>query len=182
MSDDPPDDLAARLARGEEAAFAALYDACADRLHRYLTAWTGSHDLASDVLQSAFLRVVKSRRRFRRVENPVAYVFQIARNEALRAVASQRKRRQSSAAGGSALPPTPKASEYIVDVNDDAELVAAALGRLANGDREIVELKVFGGLTFREIADVVELPMATVATRYRRALESLRPWVAKQLK
>lgn len=182
MSDDPPDDLAARLARGEEAAFAALYDACAERLHRYLTAWTGSHDLASDVLQSAFLRAVSSRRRFRRVENPIGYVFQIARNEAVRVVASQRKRGHSSAAGDSALPPTLRSSEQIFDANDDAELVAAALERLANDDREIVELKVFGGLTFREIADVVELPAATVATRYRRALESLRPWVAKQLK
>ncbi|MFO0791351.1 MAG: RNA polymerase sigma factor [Pirellulales bacterium] len=183
MSDDPPNELAARLARGEEAAFAALYDACAERLHQYLTAWTGSRDLASDVLQSAFLRVVKNRRRFRRVENPVAYVFRVARNEAVRAVASRRRWwRRNSAAGDSALPPTLRASEHLFDGNDDAELVAAALARLANEDREIVELKVFGGLTFREVAEVVERPAATVATRYRRALESLRPWVTKQLK
>jgi RNA polymerase sigma-70 factor (ECF subfamily) len=65
---------------------------------------------------------------------------------------------------------------------EDADVVAAALQRLAFADREIVELKVFGGLTFREIADVTELPSATVATRYRRALESVRPWVEKQLR
>ena len=55
-----------------------------------------------------------------------------------------------------------------------------ALGRLEADDRELVELKVFGGLTFREIADVTGLPQGTVATRYRRALESLRAWLAKQ--
>jgi len=76
--------LAVRLARGDEAAFAELYDASADRLHHYLAARLGSRDAASDVLQTAFLRAVKSRRRFRGVENPVAYLFQIARNEAVR--------------------------------------------------------------------------------------------------
>jgi DNA-directed RNA polymerase specialized sigma24 family protein len=45
-----------------------------------------------------------------------------------------------------------------------------------------VGLKIFGQFTFGEIAEVTELPQATVATRYRRALESLRPWLAQQLK
>ena len=95
MSDSPTQDaslkeLAARLARGDEAAFAELYDACADRLHGYLAARLGSRDTASDVLQSAFLRAVKSRRRFRGVDNPVAYMFQIARNEAARAAGRRR--------------------------------------------------------------------------------------------
>ena len=64
---------------------------------------------------------------------------------------------------------------------EEAEIVTAALGRLSMEDRELVELKVFAGLTFREISAVVDLPPGTVATRYRRALESLRPWLVKQL-
>jgi RNA polymerase sigma-70 factor (ECF subfamily) len=65
---------------------------------------------------------------------------------------------------------------------DDAEVVAAALGRLTAEDRELVELKLFAGLTFREIADVTGLPQGTVATQYRRALGSLRSWLEKQLR
>ena len=65
---------------------------------------------------------------------------------------------------------------------EDAEVVAAALGRLSAEDRELIELKVFAGLTIREIAEVTGMPPGTVATRYRRALESLRPWVTKQLR
>lgn len=169
-------ELAARLARGEEAAFAELYDSTADRLHHYLTARLGSRDAASDVLQIAFLRVVKSRKRFRGVENPVAYLFQIARNEA----ATWTRRRRTTSR------PLPadeifSARGDVFCERDDAEVVAAALERLSVEDRELVELKVFAGLTFREISDVVELPQGTVATRYRRALEALRPWVVKQL-
>src|SRR5437764_13014954 len=95
MSESSMHELAARLARGEEAAFAELYDASADRLHHYLVGRLGSRDAASDVLQTAFLRAVKSRRRFRGVENPVAYLFQIARNEAMRAVCRTRGNTQS---------------------------------------------------------------------------------------
>lgn len=175
MSTDGNEQLAARLARGEEDAFAELYDACADRLHHYLTVRTGCREAASDVLQTAFLRAVKSRRRFRGVANPVAYMFQIGRNEAAR------------------LRRTRRGQQLIVDdiyevpgdaigQQDDAEAAAAALARLDVDDREVVELKIYGGLTFRDIADVTGSPQGTVATRYRRALESLRHWLTKQFR
>ena len=45
------DELAGRLARGEKAAFAELYDVCADRLYHYLAHRLGSRDAAGDVLQ-----------------------------------------------------------------------------------------------------------------------------------
>lgn len=169
--------LAGRLARGEEAAFAELYDSCADRLHHYLATRLGSRDAASDVLQTAFLRAVKSRRRFRDVENPVAYLFQIARNEAMRWA----KRRRANDSPLPLVEIFPASGDAIVQ-QDDAEVVAAALQRLTAEDRELVELKVFSGLTFREIADVTGLPQGTVATRFRRAIESLRPWLIKQLR
>lgn len=174
MSESPTHDLAARLARGDQAAFAELYDACADRLHGYLAARLGSRDAASDVLQNAFLRAVKSRRRFRGVESPVAYMFQIARNEAARATGKRRIVMQT----------LPANEPFAVrsDNADDAEAIAAAIARLDTEDRELVELRIYAGLTFREIATIVDRPPATVATRYRRALESLREWLAKQFR
>jgi RNA polymerase sigma-70 factor (ECF subfamily) len=177
MSEPSMQQLGVRLARGEEAAFAELYDASADRLHHYLAARLGSRDVASDVLQSAFLRAVKSRRRFRGVENPVAYLFQIARNEAVPWAKRRRGNDQPLAADDIFA-----ASGDAFGQQDDAEVVAAALGRLTAEDRELVELKVFAGMTFREIADVTGMPQGTVATRYRRAIESLRPWLVKQLR
>jgi RNA polymerase sigma-70 factor (ECF subfamily) len=169
-------ELAARLARGDEVAFTELYDSCADRLHHYLCLRLGSSDAAADVVQNAFLRAVRSRRRFRKVENPVAYMYQIARNEAARAA----KRNRNAARELPAQDPVVAAgSSY--ETLDDAEAAAAALARLNAGDRELVELKVFAGLTFREIAEVTRLPQGTVATRYRRALQSLRGWLTKQV-
>jgi RNA polymerase sigma-70 factor (ECF subfamily) len=178
MSETSMHDLAARLARGDESAFVELYDACADRLHHYLTGLLGSRDAASDVLQNVFLRAVKGRRRFRSVENPVAYLFQIAPNEAARASGDRRQRGERPLQRDEQF----AAVEEFHQRADDAEAVATALCRLNSEDREIVDLKIYGGLTFQEIADVIGRPPATVATRYRRALESLRSWLTRQYK
>ncbi len=175
MSANEQDTLAARLARGEEAAFAELYDACADRLHHYLAVRLGCREAASDVLQNAFLKAVKNRRQFRGVDNPIAYLFQIARNEAARAI---RKRYPSSLSVEDVFTTNGDATAE----QEDIELAAMALQKLDSDEREIVELKIYSGLTFREIADVTRLPQGTAATKYRRALESLRSWLAKQLR
>ena len=58
---------------------------------------------------------------------------------------------------------------------ETAEWVVASLARLSDDLREIVELKIYGDLTFREISEVTGLPQGTVATRYRSALEDAPP-------
>lgn len=168
--------LARRLARGEEAAFAELYDACSERLLRYLAMRLASADKAADVLQTAMLRAARSRRRFAKVDSPAAYLFQIARNEAARLAKRTARRAEQTLTAEQML-------ELIDEANDsreDVEIVVAALARLSAEDRELVQLKIYAGLTFREMAEVTGRPQATIATRYRRALDSLRSWLVKQ--
>ena len=58
-----------RLAHGDPAAFAELYDACAVRVHHYLTVRLGAQADADDVLQETFLRLVRERQSLAAVEN-----------------------------------------------------------------------------------------------------------------
>jgi RNA polymerase sigma-70 factor (ECF subfamily) len=169
--------LGDRLARGEQAAFAELFDACANRLHDYLTRRLGSREDASDVVQETFIRLARSRRRLVRVENVTAYVFAIARNEAVRFTTRGAARRLRDAASASSLDAATTGESPSADLPD----VTAALARLSDAEREIVELKIYAGLTFREIAVVTDAPQGTVATRYRTALERLRQWLAKEI-
>ena len=92
------DQRAERLARGDPAAFAELYDACADRVHHYLVVRLGSRADADDVLQETFVRLARTRKRLATVENLVAYVFATARNEAIRLIDTAGAR--GPAAGG----------------------------------------------------------------------------------
>jgi RNA polymerase sigma factor (sigma-70 family) len=167
-------ELADRLAQGDPAAFAELYDACAGRLHHWLTRITPSQSDADDVVQETFVRLAQSRNKLAKVENLTAYVFTVARHEAARL-----RNRQSAENQAAAARPQ-KPIEQHTAAYESSEMVAAALARLPSEQREIVELKAFGGLTLREIAEVTALPPGTVATRYRTALAHLRDWLTRK--
>jgi RNA polymerase sigma-70 factor, ECF subfamily len=172
------DTLSRRLAKGDPAAFAELYDACASRLHHYLWSFLGSKEDAEDVLQETFIRLVRSGKRLAKVENPTAFVFTIARNEALR---WGKRLGRAESPNQKAL--DPEMFEEFQEENfrqaESAEAAALALGRLEQASREIVELKIFAGLTFREIAEVTGAPQGTVASQYRAALEKMKSHLAK---
>jgi RNA polymerase sigma-70 factor (ECF subfamily) len=201
------DDLSRRrLAQGDPAAFAALYDRCADRVHHYLVVRLGSREDADDVLQETFVRLARNRKRLAALENLEAYVFTVARNEAARLArrnrragsrragsAGQESRRAGSAgqesrrAGFAGQEALPRAEDLFregggndLQAREAAESVAKALAGLEAPLREIVELKVYAGLTFREIAHLTGLPQGTAATRYRSALAKMRTWLMRE--
>ncbi len=173
------DQRAQRLARGDPAAYAELYDACADRVHHYLVVRLGSRADADDLLQETFVRLARTRKRLAAVENLVAYAFATARNEAIRLV--ERRAREAwlrTAPSRESL--FQEATGHVLQDIETAEWVAASLARLSHDLREIVELKIYADLTFREISEVTGLAQGTVATRYRSALEKMRSQMVKE--
>ena len=170
--------LQARLAQGDQAAFAELYDAYADRVGHYLLVRLSSRDDADDVLQETFCRLARIRHKLANVDDLDAYVITVARNEAARLAASNARRQQKQ---------EPLDSEDLfccrsndADAREVAETVAAALSHLSVDLREIVELKTYAELTFQQISQVTGLPQGTVATRYRSALAKMQSWFARQ--
>ncbi len=170
--------LQARLAEGDQAAFAELYDAYAGRVRHYLLVRVGSAGDADDVLQETFVRLARARRKLANVEDLKAYVIAVAHNEAARAMArnSRRRAKQRPLQGDELFCCRPGDS----DAREAAETVAAALGQLTAELREIVELKTYVELTFQQIAEVTGLPQGTVATRYRTALAKMRSWISRR--
>src|SRR5580704_17837698 len=127
--------LQARLAQGDQAAFAELYDAYADRLGHYLLLRIGSRHDADDVLQETFARLARVRHKLANVDDLAAYLITIARNEAARMMArDSRRRAKQKPLDGAELFCTPPGC---ADARDAAETVAAALGRLSDELREI---------------------------------------------
>ncbi|HLW65817.1 MAG TPA: RNA polymerase sigma factor [Gemmataceae bacterium] len=172
--------LGKRLAAGEPSAFAELYEFCAARIHHYLVVRLGSRDAADEVLQEVFLRLVRRRQRLAQVENLLAYVFTITRNEANRHAGRwQRDKKQQQTLSAEDL--FEEAGSGDLELRETAEAVAAALQQLPEELREVIELKIYGSLTFREIADLLSIPQGTVATRYRTALARLKEWFARQM-
>lgn len=57
--------------------------------------------------------------------------------------------------------------------------VAEALERLEDGEREIVNMKIFAGMTFKDIAAVLDKPIGTVTWKYRNAISKLRDFIGE---
>jgi RNA polymerase sigma-70 factor (ECF subfamily) len=172
------DTLQARLARGDPAAFAELYDTYAQSVGHYLLVHVGSRHDAEDVFQETLCRLARNRRKLAAVSDLDAYVLTVARNEAARLM-GRRARRQAKEAplGGDELF---SFDSRCAEIKEIAESVAAALGHLSMELREIVELKMYAGLTFAQISQVTGLPQGTVATRYRTALAKLQDLLTRE--
>jgi RNA polymerase sigma-70 factor (ECF subfamily) len=151
---------------------ARLYDEYGDSMHRYLTAKLGSASDAEDVLQEVFCRLVRYSARLRFVQRPRVFIFRVARNEANRFLHAKI---QSDKAVHSTMPFADSFRGSYAGPDEPTErLVAEALARIPDDQREVVILKVFEGLTFREVAAVCRESIPTVASRYRYGIDKLR--------
>ncbi len=149
-----------------------IYDRYGEKMYHYLALRLGSPDDAEDVLQETFCRLARYSARWGLVRNPKAFVFKILRNEANRFLARRIKRREGDQAGIDEARGLAAAIEAPADA--DAGLIVRILGELPDEQREVIILKVFQDLSFKEIAAVCGLPVNTAASRYRYGIEKLR--------
>lgn len=130
--------------------------------------WAESHADAEDVVQDAFVRFWRHGRH--RARDPRAYLFASVRRSALDRRRGDRRRRRREAAAARPEPMFDAAAGRA----ERREAVEAALCRLPTEQREVVVMKIWGGLTFRQIGAVLDVSPNTAASRYRYALAALR--------
>lgn len=162
-----------RIAKGEPEAIVELYDQYGESLLKYLTSRVGAAN-AKDVLQNIFIRLLRYHKKLAKAKSLPAYVFRTARNEAIR-FGGQKENRQSLKSR--TLEDALLLTDESVDVSksvENRETAQMLLGQLDDASREVVELKILSGLTFKEVAGVLGVPEQTAATKYRRAIERLR--------
>jgi RNA polymerase sigma-70 factor, ECF subfamily len=167
----PADDLLMQgLAEGRSEAFAALYDRFGASLYQVAVVLLHSPQDAEDAVQEVFVGLVRAGKRLRQVENIRAYLFTALRRAAARiAVSPKRPRTLSPEEIVQLASPEPGRRDL------ESELrLERALRTLPNDQREVIALKIDGGLTFAEIAGVLSLSANTAASRYRYALTKLR--------
>ncbi len=150
-----------------------LYGRHGESIYRYLLFKLGSAEDAEDVLQEAFCRFARYDLRWRLVRNQQAFVFRVARNEANRFLRRKLGRREGErmiATGGFGVFP----AAFIAPEEATLALLLDRAGELPGEQKEAVFLKVFDGLTFKEIGSVCGVSANTAASRYRYGIEKLR--------
>ena len=152
----------------DEAILENLYDEYAHMLFRYAVTLLGNSEDAEDVVQEVFTRIAQQINHVRRVENPKPYLFTATRNAAFSLLRSRQRRTLLTEAICADLLTSPNVH------TPETLLVCQTFTELPVDQREVLVLKVFEAMTFKQIADVVGSSLNTVASRYRYAIEKLR--------
>ena len=158
-----------RLAESGVAALGGLYDLTADRLVRYASAITRNQHDAEDAVQAALVRVAAQPRVLAAAQRPWAYLLRIVRNEALQA--ARKRKRWSLVANLSDLLARRLVDE--VEQEESHRAVWLALRKIPVPQAEVVVLKIWEGMTFAQIGEVLDVSTFTAASRYRYAMEKL---------
>jgi RNA polymerase sigma-70 factor (ECF subfamily) len=142
-----------------------LVDEHAAALMLYARQFTAAPE---DVVQEALLKLVKQER----WPSPVVpWLYRVVRNAAISAARSEQRRRRHEAQAAREAPAwfLPKA-ESVLDIAE----VTAALQTLPAERREVITLHLWGGLTFAEIAAVVDCSPSSAHRWYTEGLQQLR--------
>jgi len=172
---------------GDPEAWRRLIQTYSGRVYGLLLKQCGSSELAEELTQVAFVKVVDKLGSYEDVGRFEAWLFRIAMN-CLRDEMRRRKR-QAAPMDFDATPPesigmvragTP--SSKPLDQLERAEEVAQlrqAVAALPESDRQVIEMHYTAGLTFAQIAEVLEQPLGTVLARGHRAVKKLKTMLAK---
>ncbi len=160
--------------------WAAILDAWGDKLFLYAKQWAQADAEASDIVQEAFVRLWHQDTKCPIPSDEIAsYCFTTVRRTALDHLRSSQRRSIREAKAGEWLYAVGSMFEHGTEKSEDQAAMEKALSRLPTEQREILTLKIWGGLTFKEISATVGISQNTAASRYRLALTSLRNFLSE---
>lgn len=170
--------LLARIADGDTGAFEELFDRCSGMVLALLLPLLGRRETAEEVLQETFLQVWREAGRYRsRRASARGWLTVLARSRARDRLRSSRARAVREEAvvrlGVLALAEEPGAGESL-EVRDRRRLLTAALAAISPEQRQAVELAFFAGLSQRQVAGRLGLPLGTAKSRILLGLKKMR--------
>jgi RNA polymerase sigma-70 factor (ECF subfamily) len=158
--------------RQDTAAFAALFQHFAPRIKAFLMKGGATEALAEECAQDVMATVWHKAHLFDPTRASVAtWVFTIARNRRIDMLRKQRRPEPEDLPWGPE--PEPDQADALA-LQQDSEKLAAALADLPEKQRDLIERAYYGDLSHSEIAEQTGLPLGTIKSRIRLALERLR--------
>lgn len=161
------DRLLLRVGQGDREAFARLYGLTRGAVYALALSLLRDAHEAQDVAQDIYVKVWESAPSYRSQGSPMAWLLTITRNLARSRLRQSGRQVELDEEAWNAIPAA------VRDV-EERQLLRGALARLGKEEREIVLLHAVTGLKHREIAQLLELPLSTVLSKYHRGLKKLR--------
>jgi RNA polymerase sigma-70 factor, ECF subfamily len=174
------EELAEAFRAGDDRAFSTLYERYRRALYTFGLRMLGDPEAARDLVQEAFLRVYEKRRQLNHPGSFRGWLFTIGRNRCI-----SHLRQNRSQAPLDTVPEEAFAIEISsagMEAEEDVQLIRLALSRIKEEFREVLILREYQDLSYKEIAEITESTEGAVKSRLfkaRRALhEILKPSLA----
>lgn len=185
MNEHQFEEAVARMVRGDKSGLKEIYENYIGYIYRIIYDVLQNKENAEDVTSEFFIRLWDKAEQFKPGSGHKGYLATMARNMAIDFLRKHRREeltalmqdlgaeQEEEEPGRSRL--YQKETESMVEQEVVSDLsIRQALETLKPSERQVVSLKVLGELTFKEIADVMGIPMGTVTWKYQNAIKKLR--------
>lgn len=163
------DELLSGVAAGDREALAQLYRRTRTAVYGLALSFVKNAHDAQDVTQDTFVRVWENAYQYKPQGSPMGWLLAVARSLALMKLRQGARQEQLEDEEWDAIP-----AESPAVTPEDRQVLQQAMAALTDEERQVVMLHAVTGLKHREIAHLLEMPLATVLSKYHRALKKLR--------
>ena len=180
---DDESEIIRRCQKGEKQAFGILVKHYMKRAYFTALGLIGRHEAALDLSQDAFVRAFRAINRFDPEMKFFTWYYRILKNLCLNFLRDRAKHARSfSDVEGKVLQTVPDQSQdasLLAEQNEVKEMVWSALNTLKPNEKEIILLKDFQDLSYKEIAELLGCPLGTVMSRLFTARKALKEKLEK---
>jgi RNA polymerase sigma-70 factor (ECF subfamily) len=165
-------ELVERVAGGDRAAVRLLFMRHHARIYRFVARQTGSEMMADDIANEVFLELWRQAPAFQGRSEVSTWLLGIARFKALSAL-RKKKEVEIDEEAAAAVPDTADTPEVAVMKDDKATALRGMVNALPEEHRTVIDLAYYHSKSVAEIAEILEIPVATVKTRMFYARKKL---------
>ena len=168
-------DLIKQLKNGHPQAFRILVDQWQNRMFNYALRFTNDHQIADDIVQKAFIKVYENIGSLQDHSKFKSWFYSITNNLCISEKRKQKVRKKYIT--NAAILPIARDGKTplnIFEKEEKGKMVHLALQKLSPEQRQVILMKEFEGMKFREIAEVLEESESTIKSRLYYGLDNLK--------
>lgn len=164
------DRLIKKVAKYDSVAFEQLYNQTSGAVFGLAMSILGNQVDAEDVVQETFISVYNNASKYKGRNKAMAWIFTIARNHSLMKIRERKRHNHIDLDTVYNLGEDSNIEESIYNEN----IVNMLLDTLKDDERQIVVMHAMSNMKHKDIAKILDLPLSTVLSKYKRSLEKLR--------
>jgi RNA polymerase sigma-70 factor (ECF subfamily) len=166
-------DATERIRRGDESAFRALFNTYAEPLLDFAFGFVGDEQISEDIVQEVFVNIWHHRARLNPELSLNAYLYKSVRNRALKVLRHAKVERSAEGYLQSLYYTTDNPEEELYHA-ELTVLLDRTIRQLPEGCRTVFLMSKYDGLSYKEIAHILDISVNTVKTQMGRAFTAIR--------